>query len=432
MRLSKLSPLFFIAFALTTFTSPSKAEPAKALQTLYVSMTPKHSVHAFINRWAGENYQITVTTHPIPFAYKSVQIQQKHDRTFYAVELYSATLPKLYGEIARLDRFAIIALGKHQHFPHFHHPFVQAEPLVGKTRYRQYPTTMHPIKAQKSQLHFKQNFAPSRFAIDPNFLKQKLSEYSGETPVKIGTQTVSISERGSTKGRELARAYLAQEYAALGFKVIFEKYNSGINFIAEKAGADPSKFTILSSHLDSVGNAGADDDGAGTISALAIAKELASKSIKHTLKIVAFDEEERGLIGSKEYARALDQSGLMNNLTGVFHIEMNGYNKRQDGAFHVIDCKENTSAALSQLVIKAIQDNKIQLKAVPACTGASDHSVFWKYNKPSIVVSENFFGGDGNPCYHKACDKINILDFNYMARIAQAMGLAVAEHIGSN
>ena len=47
--------------------------------------------------------------------------------------------------------------------------------------------------------------------------------------------------------------------------------------------------------------------------------------------------------------------------------------------------------------------------------------------KPAIVVSENFFGGDGNPCYHQSCDKVDKVNFDYMTRLTTALARAVAE-----
>ena len=105
---------------------------------------------------------------------------------------------------------------------------------------------------------------------------------------------------------------------------------------------------IVSSHLDSVGNAGADDNGSGTISALAMARALKDTPLKYNLRIVAFDEEELGLVGSEAYAQALAGSGEIDQVVGVINMEMTGYNARGDGSFHIIDCHENTSEQLSR------------------------------------------------------------------------------------
>jgi hypothetical protein len=111
--------------------------------------------------------------------------------------------------------------------------------------------------------------------IDPNFLREKLSQLSGELPVELEGTTVRITERRSSTNRRLARLFLAREYAAIGFQTTLQQYDTdGVNLVAEKPGALPGQFLLLTAHLDSVGNPGADDNGSGTISALAIAKAL--------------------------------------------------------------------------------------------------------------------------------------------------------------
>jgi Zn-dependent M28 family amino/carboxypeptidase len=65
------------------------------------------------------------------------------------------------------------------------------------------------------------------------------------------------------------------EYEKLGFKVIYQPFGKGANFIAEKFGMTrPDKVLILSSHIDSVGNKGANDNGTGTIGLLTVSKVL--------------------------------------------------------------------------------------------------------------------------------------------------------------
>ena len=266
----------------------------------------------------------------------------------------------------------------------------------------------------------------NRFLIDPEFLRTKLSEFSGAADLDLDGRTLRIQERGSLEGRELARRYLRREYERLGFVVSEQSYSvKGTNLIAEKVGTDPSKVLIVSSHYDSVRNAGADDNGSGTISALALAQALSGSS-HYTLRIVAFDEEERGLLGSRAYVAQLAQSQNLDRVIADIDVEMNGYNERKDGAFHVIDCDRADSKYISALVMEGVDKMNLPLQRSEACTDRSDHDAFWQKNKAAVVLSENFFGGDSNPCYHAACDKVDILDFNYMANVTRAVTWAAA------
>jgi aminopeptidase-like protein len=261
--------------------------------------------------------------------------------------------------------------------------------------------------------------------VDIEFIKTKLAEYSGKKSVRVGSKDVLISERKSTEGRELGRQFLKQEYEKLGFKVSFQEYGSfrkGSNFIAEKIGDDESKVLIISSHIDSVQNSGANDDGTGTISALAIAKALNKYRSKYTLRVLGFDQEEIGLVGSKAYVQSLKK----NELIGDIQLEMMGTNSRKDGVFHVIDCDKDHSTFLTNSIAQAIVDNNIDLKVNKACTTRSDHAKFWDAGLPAVVLSENFFGGDSDKCYHKKCDILDSrIDFNYIEKITKAVAYSV-------
>lgn len=263
--------------------------------------------------------------------------------------------------------------------------------------------------------------------ISAEYLKQKLLEFTGEVSVTIDGKSVKIPDRGSTLGRHLALKYLMQEYKVLGFATSTEAFSGGSNFVAERAGTDPSKFLILSSHVDSVDNAGANDDGSGTIGALAIAKALQKFNTKYTLRIVGFDREEDGLVGSRAYVRGItNRSSFIGNI----HLEMMAYHGRKDGRFHLIDCDRAESRFLTDKVMNAIGNLKLPLIRTQTCTNASDHASFWRSNLPAIVLSENFFGGDGDPCYHSACDRVDSrMDWDYLIRILTSVGYAVADLI---
>ncbi len=293
--------------------------------------------------------------------------------------------------------------------------------LGDKTAYKS--TNMLDMKFFSSNKSIPKEFV----GISKDYLVEKLSQYSGAKAVVIDGKRILISERKSAKGRELGRKFLKQEYEALGYKVSFHKYGTfrkGSNFIAEKIGDNPNKVLILSSHMDSVGNAGANDDGSGTIAALAIAKALAKYNLKYTLRIVGFDQEEIGLVGSGKYVKTLSK----NNIIGDIQMEMMGTNARKDGVFHVIDCDKSHSTFMTNAIAQAIVDQGINLKINKACTSRSDHAKFWSAGMPAVVLSENFFGGDSDQCYHRKCDVLDDrIDFEYMKNITQAVGYAVKE-----
>jgi hypothetical protein len=252
--------------------------------------------------------------------------------------------------------------------------------------------------------------------VDMNFFKEKLI-------------VLASKERKSTAGLDQARAFLTSEYKKIGFDVSLAPFGSGVNIVAEKKGTThPEKILIISAHIDSVGNAGANDDGTGTIGLLTVAQILSQNSYPITIRVLGFDREEVGLKGSDAYVAALPNKA---DIIGDIHFEMMGVNARKDGAFHVIDCNSGlfggnrtveNSLFLSQSMKESIAELNLNLTVSKACTDRSDHASFWRNKIPAIVISENFFGGDSDPCYHAKCDIVDDrLDYGYMGKILEAL-----------
>lgn len=400
---------------------------------VYVSLVRKDSVQTFNNRLTANDYHLVTTAEPVYAALSTSFLTTDDDHDLWIAELEGTDRSKtLAGEVLRMRDFAILRLtaGVDPHIAIGDHK-IYAE-VIGKTS-RTFPAPgLTPGNLSLLESAFSQRASVvesdllfGAMQADEVWLKDRLSELSGATSFTLNGRDVRITERKSTPGRALAREFLRAQYEALGFTVTDVPYGTGasqgVNLVAERAGQDTSKYLVLSAHYDSVGNAGADDDGAGTISALAIAKALFETPLKYNLRVLAFDQEESGLLGSTAYAKGLNATGEINGMVGLINLEMTGYDADNDGAFHAIHCNENTSATLTQFVSRVVARDPLRLQIVDACTNRSDHAAFWKYNKPAIVISQNFFGGDSNPCYHKSCDKVDIVNFDYMTRLTTAM-----------
>lgn len=404
-------------------SSQLSSQPGASDSRLYVSLVKKHSVTRFLNTLATARAQVVVTRDPVPGALGSKILVPSDKTKFLLVELQNekSLLP---GERVRFENIALLEVPK----------ATDPEVFASLTQYAE-TIADEETKVSKWQPESSPNFmeetAASTLTIDQDFLEEKLRILSGASTALLSGKEITINERSSKKGKENTRAFLKQEYEAIGFTTSLQDYsslfNSGSNFIAEKVGLDPSKVVLLASHMDTVNSPGADDNGSGTIAALAIAAALKDKTLRYTLRIVAFDQEEKGLLGSAAYAKALNKDGSIKQLVGLIDFEMTGYDSDDDGAFHVIDCKENSSADLTTRLMRVVARDPLRLKKVEACTNRSDHASFWKYNVPAIVISQNFFGGDGNPCYHKTCDKVDIMNFPYMTRLTTAVGRTLDE-----
>ena len=63
----------------------------------------------------------------------------------------------------------------------------------------------------------------------------------------------------------------------------------------------PDQEYIIGAHFDSVGNPGADDNASGTAAVLEAARIISQYDSEYTIRFIAFDREEQGLIGSGAY-----------------------------------------------------------------------------------------------------------------------------------
>jgi hypothetical protein len=270
--------------------------------------------------------------------------------------------------------------------------------------------------------------------ITEDFLLQKLSELSGKEPAMVDGKMVTINERATDENRANARQYLREFYEGLGYVVSEQAYgNKGVNLIAERK-TESDKVFLVGAHYDSVsGGPGADDDGGGVVQGMAMALALQNCKLEHTLRIVAFDQEELGLLGSRAYAKEIRDNGESKAIIGMLQQEMPGWDGNGDAIYQVIDCDRSESKFLTDGIRDALELKDIQLTLETECTERSDHASFWEIGLPAVMTLERYFGpgSDYTPCYHKPCDTVDDLDFNYMQKITWANTIAAAKFLGA-
>lgn len=259
-------------------------------------------------------------------------------------------------------------------------------------------------------------------AVQPDLARmmQMLETLTGDRTFTLEGKEVRITERGGNDNRALTQRYVLQTLSDLGIesKLVPYSYNSykGANVEGTLWGADRSKFVLITGHMDSVRNKGADDDGSGTAGMLEAAHLLSKLgTLPVSIRFVGFDQEELGLIGSRAYVNQLNKA---ETILGVVQADMIAYDGNNDFAYHAMDCDRPDSKPITRVVEELNVNLELKLKKIEACTNRSDHASFWGKNIPATIVSENFFGNDANPCYHKQCDLMNIVNKEYMLRLA--------------
>ena len=238
--------------------------------------------------------------------------------------------------------------------------------------------------------------------------------------------------------REYIRGILSEwgEVKTHEFIVKGQKYQ---NLILNLPGSKPDLSPILiGAHYDAVpGTPGADDNATGVAVLLKLAEVFAQQPAKYPLKIVAFDMEEYGLLGSKAYAAKLKQEKQALRL--MLSLEMLGYRSDADNSQrYPVDFlkyfypqKGNFIALVTNLIAipdtmrlhKSLCKSNLDCRWLPVPnngkwvvgTGFSDHSPFWEQGYRAMMVTDTAFLR--NPHYHKSSDAIATIDGEFLTDI---------------
>jgi leucyl aminopeptidase len=286
---------------------------------------------------------------------------------------------------------------------------------------------------------------------------------SGEKPVTINDETYTIQTRFTESmfsGDPDARGYdfVISQLREWGyedninlFEQEFKPFSDSEtptwkNIILVFPGSDPDfskEQVLLTAHLDSTAKVnpeesapGADDNGSGVATLLEAARVFRDFTFKRTIKIIFFTGEEQGLQGSRAYVMSYGPE--MDNILGVFNVDMFGYDADNDRCFEIHVGWMRDSNLVAGCLADTIEGYDFDLKfdyLVADAIGASDHSSFWRADVGAIEVLENFdthnyLGGCGstdiNPNYHTQDDRLEAMNVETGHAIARAVIAAVA------
>ena len=257
----------------------------------------------------------------------------------------------------------------------------------------------------------------------------------------------------------------ATRLSELGFEVTLDNYGTGVNVIGERAGSSEER-VLVSAHYDHIpGCTGADDNASGVAAVLEIARVLAEVPSPRTLVIVCWDEEELGLVGSRDYATRASEAE--EPIVGVFNLDMIAYKSdepnsqvlpagvellfpEQFAAFEDNEARADfilwgsddtmapdgerfdTYAALVELPTLGGWLSDI-LKNAPALAELrrSDHAGFWEADIPAMTISDT--ADLRYPAYHCGDgldDSLDRLDLEFATKVVRASAATVASALG--
>jgi hypothetical protein len=217
-------------------------------------------------------------------------------------------------------------------------------------------------------------------------------------------------DRRYSASHDLARANIVAKFQQYGLSVELDPftYNSTTyyNVVATKLGNSfPDEEYIIGAHYDSVACPGADDNGSGTALVLEAARIISQYPSEYTIRFIAFDREEQGLIGSDAYAT----EHAADTIHGMISADMVSYDT---GGNHCRMYGQTASNPVKNALGAAISTYGSGLTyTINGGMDASDHAPFEWQGWQACVLIEDY---DTNPNYHTTGDSVDTLNYiNY-------------------
>jgi len=219
------------------------------------------------------------------------------------------------------------------------------------------------------------------------------------------------------------------------------------NIWVDLPGSDkPDEVLLISGHFDAVPQSpGADDDASGTAGVLELARVLKDQPRRRTLRLMFFNLEESGLVGSTRYVAEVLKPNSGERIVGMASLEMIGYFSdepnsqkspipRVEGVFDPPTVGDSIAVVgiarhqpLSRRFVQEMAAAEPRLKITVADflpvpvpdMMRSDHRPFVMAGLPGIMITDtaNF----RNPHYHKPTDTLDTLDAERMTWVVRAV-----------
>ena len=236
-----------------------------------------------------------------------------------------------------------------------------------------------------------------------------IGSFSGRLASAASIPAVAISRQDGVA----VKALVSAGQSAAEVAVVYETRNTW-NVVAEKpAAGDGDGVIVLGGHYDTVPNVpGANDNGSGIASLLAIASEVSDRSFPFTLRFVPFGSEEVGLLGSKHYVASLTEDEQQNILAMLnFDALSTGPVTGVLGSFNLTD-KILDYGRKNDIVVQ-------RRASLGLDGGSSDHASFAAVDIPAV-----FFLADDFSRIHTIDDKLEFVQRELMgSSAALALGL---------
>jgi aminopeptidase YwaD len=283
---------------------------------------------------------------------------------------------------------------------------------------------------------------------------QPLEEIISIENLKAHVRNLHVDRNPYDRFQQLEEAgqYIYREFLKAGLRVWEESFQwEGKiykNIIAEKKGTtSPQKILILGAHYDTVpGSPGADDNASAVALLLEVARKIGGGGGPPTIRLIAFNLEEYGYIGSTHHAERAKREG--EKIAGMISVEMVGFTHSRQAYPPYLDPKYYPNVGDFIAIIgnersrvfadKVYRSFRARVPGLPAEylivpqngemmeeARLSDHCPFWDQGFPALMVTDTAFLR--NPNYHLPTDTMDTLDFEFMRKVTAGIFYALSE-----
>jgi len=190
------------------------------------------------------------------------------------------------------------------------------------------------------------------------------------------------------------------------------------------------KYLGFSGHFDHIGTSdnpkdniynGADDDASGITTLVGIADYFKNKNPDFSMVFIAFNGEEKGMLGSRAISQDKNLDKIYNNLTTLFNFEMVATESQfgKNGLFMTGDEFSDLDELFNQNAVNGLKINPDPY---------ASEQLFYRSDNVSFVkkkiIAHSFSTVDMTKAshYHNESDDVNVVDFDNMTQIINNFG----------
>lgn len=238
-----------------------------------------------------------------------------------------------------------------------------------------------------------------------------------------------------------ARDYVKKRFTEVGLKVTEHEFEvrgrglptpaKGINFVATIAGKKkPAKYIVITAHYDHLGVRdgeifnGADDNASGTAALFAIASYFQKNQPEHSLIFVAFDAEEKGLVGAFHFVAnpPVPKESIFLNV----NMDMISRNDKGElyaaGAFSYPKLRPILEKVKAKAPVKLLLGHDDPKLGTGDWTSQSDQAAFHAAKIPFV-----YFGVEDHKDYHKSTDDFAGIQPEFYVKSVETILAAIGE-----